>query len=282
MGFRLLNVAGRAALVAGEVYFDLETVGHGAWSSCPMAAIERFEELHDVDLSSAQMSGESSGQVEDADLRAPVPRPGKVFGIGLNYRAHARESNMDIPEVPLVFAKFPNCICGPHDDIVLRGDRCDYEGEMVVVIGKEGKDIDEADAWDYVAGLTCGNDVSDRKVQTTGKPPQFNLGKSFDTFGPIGPAVVSPDLLPDREALALRCSISGEERQDSNTSDLIFPVATLVSYLSWITRLFPGDLIFTGTPSGVGAAHGTFLAEGDVIATSVEGIGQMRNRCVRG
>jgi 2-keto-4-pentenoate hydratase/2-oxohepta-3-ene-1,7-dioic acid hydratase in catechol pathway len=278
MGFRLINVAGRAALVAGDDYFDLETISDGEFGSCPIQAIARHRELPGVSLT----GGAATGTLETAALGPPVPTPSKIFGIGLNYRAHAEESNMEIPTVPLVFAKFPSCISGPHDDVVLRGEFCDYEGEMVVVIGDECKDVGEEDAWQVVAGMTCGNDFSDRQVQMASRPPQFNLGKSFDTFGPIGPAVVSKDLVENRDGLPLRLTVNGEQRQNSNTSDLIFAVPQLVSYLSRITRLFPGDLIFTGTPSGVGMAQKTFLRDGDVVVTEVEGLGAMRNRCVMG
>ena len=276
MGFRLVNVEGRAALADESSTFDLETLSDGAFTNCPMAAVSRFEELNDFDLGGV----EPTGSLSSAQLGPPVPRPGKIFGIGLNYRAHAEETGTAIPTEPLVFAKFPNCISGPNDNVVLTGESCDYEGEVVVVIGKQAKNVPEDRAWEFVAGLTCGNDVSDRKVQLVGRPPQFSLGKSFDTYGPIGPAVVSPDLVPNRDALELRCAISGDERQSSSTDDLIFSVPNLVAYLSGITGLLPGDLIFTGTPSGVGMVEKKFLRPGDLIETSVEGIGVMRNRCV--
>ncbi len=278
MGFRLANVGGRAVLLEGDRYYDVETSTGGAISSCPMLALASAEQLHGIVLS----DHEPSGSVADVELGPPVPRPQKIFGVGLNYRAHAEESGMEIPEQPMVFAKYPSCLVGPTAAVVLRSDYCDYEAELVAVIGRAGKDIDEEAAWEYVVGLTCGQDISDRKAQFSSKPPQFTLGKSFDTFGPTGPMVVSLDLIADRDAIPLACWVNGEERQSSNTNDLIFSVPALVAYLSRITRLEPGDLIFTGTPSGVGAATRTYLAEGDVVTTRLDGLGEMRNRCVRG
>ena len=143
------------------------------------------------------------------------------------------------------------------------------------------KDVSVEDAWDHVAGLCVGQDISDRPAQFTSAPPQFNLGKSFDTYGPIGPVLVSPDELPDRNAMELACAVNGEVRQKDSTGDLIFDVPTLVSFLSGILTLQPGDVIFTGTPGGVGVFQGKLLKDGDVITTSIEGLGTITNRCVR-
>jgi 2-keto-4-pentenoate hydratase/2-oxohepta-3-ene-1,7-dioic acid hydratase in catechol pathway len=180
-----------------------------------------------------------------------------------------------------VFTKFPSCLVGPTADVEIRSDGCDYEGELVVVVGEGGRDIPIEAAWNHVVGVTVGQDISDRPAQFAAKPPHFDLGKSFDTFGPIGPFVVSTDELVDRDALHLVCAVNGEVRQDGYTSDLIFDVPTLVSFLSSITTLVTGDIIFTGTPEGVGAAQGKFLADGDVITTTIDGVGTMANRVVR-
>ncbi len=278
MSFRLLNVDGRAALQHGEYFFDLNHVSGGQLPSCPMEAIARFEELSAVEITNAT----ASGTVDPRRLGPPSPSPQKVFGIGLNYRLHAEESNMEIPTTPVVFGKFSSCLTGPAGDVVIRGERVDYEVELVVVLGKECKDVDEGDAWSMVAGVTCGQDISDRRVQMGAKPPQFDLGKSFDTYGPLGPAIVSLDQIADPDAIPLACDINGETRQSSNSSDLIFSVPYLISYLSRITTLLPGDLIYTGTPSGVGSASGQYLSEGDVITTRIEGVGEMTNRVVAG
>ena len=279
MGFRLANVGGRGALVDGDHYYDLEELADGALSPDPMAALTTPDLL--AELASGLGGRQPTGLLTEATLGPPVPRPRNSYGVGLNYRSHAEEASMEIPDVPLVFTKFPSCITGPFDEVRLRSDRCDYEGELVVVVGPGGADIDPADAWDHVVGLTVGQDVSDRHAQFMTQPPQFNLGKSFDTFGPIGPVVVSPDCSDDPDDLTLTTHVNGEARQDDRTSNMVFPVADLVAFLSRITTLATGDIIFTGTPDGIGAAQGLFLADGDVITTTIDGIGTMTNACVR-
>ncbi|MFZ4719895.1 MAG: fumarylacetoacetate hydrolase family protein [Ilumatobacteraceae bacterium] len=284
--FRLLSVGGRAALQTdspahpGGAWHDLAALSGDESLADPMVAIARFHELHT--LQHAAEGRTPDGAVEGADLRPCAPRPEKVFAIGLNYTSHAAESAMELPPAPLTFTKFPSCLVGPHDDVVLSGATVDWEVELVVVIGTGGRNIAEADAWNHVAGITLGQDISDRMVQMTGKPPQFSLGKSFDTFGPIGPALVSVDSFPDPDDIALWCDVAGERMQSASSRDLIFPVAHLVSYLSGICTLSPGDIIFTGTPDGVGAARGRFLADGEVIESGADVIGTMRNRCVAG
>ena len=279
MGFRLANVGGRGALVDGDHYYDLEELADGALSPDPMAALTTPDLL--AELASGLGGRQPTGLLTGATLGPPVPRPRNSYGVGLNYRSHAEEASMEIPDVPLVFTKFPSCITGPFDEVRLRSDRCDYEGELVVVVGPGGADIDPADAWDHVVGLTVGQDVSDRHAQFMTQPPQFNLGKSFDTFGPIGPVVASPDCFDDPDDLTLTTHVNGEARQDDRTSNMVFPVADLVAFLSRITTLATGDIIFTGTPDGIGAAQGLFLADGDVITTTIDGIGTMTNACVR-
>ena len=280
MGFHLANVDGRAVLVLGPNYFDVETASGGQLGSDPNAALADGATLSRI---AALLGGvEPTGRLADVELGPPVPRPSKVFGVGLNYRRHAIETGMGIPDVPVVFTKFPSCLVGPTSDVVLRSDAVDYEGELVVVIGPGGADISVDAAWGHVAGLTIGQDISDRVLQRAATPAQFSLGKSFDTFGPTGPFVVSLDLFDDPSAVHLTTAVNGEVRQDDTTADLIFDIPTLVSYLSHITTLEPGDLIFTGTPDGVGVVTGSFLADGDLIATTIEGIGTMTNRCVRG
>jgi 2,4-diketo-3-deoxy-L-fuconate hydrolase len=279
MGFRLANVDGRAALVHGDRYTDLATHSQGAFGPDPMQALERPDLLNE--LSERLDDASVTGLLADVTLGPPIPRPQKIFGIGLNYANHVAESGMDTPSNPVVLKKFPSCQTGPTGDVELRGGGFDNEVELVVVIGRGGRDISPDDAWDHVVGVTVGQDISDRPVQFAAKPPHFDLAKSFDTFGPIGPVVVSTDQLAERDALHLTCEINGETRQDGTTADLIFDVPTLISYLSSITTLTTGDLIFTGTPDGVGAAQGKFLAGGDIITTTIDGVGTMTNRVVR-
>jgi 2,4-diketo-3-deoxy-L-fuconate hydrolase len=279
MGYRLANVADRAVLVDdGGDWYDLAAVSGDHRLADPLAALGDPAALHAAadGLGSATPGGAGDRNV----LGPPVPRPRQVFAVGLNYRSHAEESGMDAPPTPLIFTKFAGCLVGPTADVELRAATVDYEVELVVVIGPGGRDIAAADAWDHVAGLTVGQDISDRALQFASAPPHFDLGKSRDGYGPIGPVVVSTDLVPDPADLALSCSVNGELRQDDRTSGLIVDIPALIGYLSGILTLHPGDLIFTGTPSGVGMADGRFLAPGDVLESRIEGIGSLRNHCV--
>jgi 2-keto-4-pentenoate hydratase/2-oxohepta-3-ene-1,7-dioic acid hydratase in catechol pathway len=266
--------------VHGDGWHDLEAVSDGRLGPDPMDAIAACDDLHALD---AGLAGRSpDGPLGSAPLGPPVPRPRNVFAIGLNYRDHVAESKREVPSVPVVFTKFPSCIVGPFDDVELRSASADYEAELVVVVGRGGRDIPPGEAWGRLAGLTAGQDVSDRALQFAATPPHFDLGKSRDTYGPIGPVLVSPDAVADPAALAISCDVNGERRQQDTSASMIFDVPSLVSYLSGIVTLGPGDLVFTGTPEGVGAAKGRFLADGDVVTTSIEGIGTMRNTCRAG
>jgi 2-keto-4-pentenoate hydratase/2-oxohepta-3-ene-1,7-dioic acid hydratase in catechol pathway len=278
MSLRLANSNGRASLIRGDRLIDVERRSNGRFSADPMAAIARWEELSRWAATIDPADGDAT--VDASALGPCVPRPQKVFGIGLNYRDHAAEAGLDLPEQPLVFTKFPSCLVGPHADVVLTSDRVDWEVELVAVIGRGGVRISEAAALDCVAGYCIGQDISDRRMQFADKPPQFSLGKSADTFGPIGPAVVSLDGFADPNDLGLTCDVGGERMQDGRTRDLVFSVAELIAFLSRHCTLEPGDLIFTGTPAGVGSARGRFLAPGDEIASAVESIGSLVNRCV--
>lgn len=276
--FRLLNVDGRAALEHDDHWYDLASVSGDAELADPMAAVARHTELHSLQAGLPNL--EPGGALDPSRLGAPVPRPQKVFGIGLNYRSHAAESNMPLPPAPMTFTKFPSCIVGPTADIELSGATVDWEVEIVVAIGTGGRHIPVEQAWQHVAGITLGQDVSDRVVQTTGTPPQFSLGKSFDTYGPTGPALVSVDAFDNPDDIELWCDVAGERMQHSRSSDLIFSVPELVAYLSGICTLVPGDLIFTGTPSGVGAPRKRFLRDGELVESWAAGIGALTNRCV--
>ncbi len=278
MPFRFANVAGRSALVdADDNWYDLEGLTGGSVPADPMAALGHGDELH---RAAETLAGATpGGALADATLGAPVPAPRNAFGIGLNYRPHAEESNMDLPEVPLVFGKFASSIGGPNDPVDLRSTTADWEVELVVVMGDAGRDIPAASAWDHVLGLTVGQDISDRALQMAMKPPHFDLGKSRDTYGPMGPVLVSTDSFDDPADLAITCDINDERKQDDRTSSLLFSVPELIEYISAAIALRPGDVIFSGTPAGVGAASRTFLQPGDVITSTIEGIGTMTNPC---
>ncbi len=205
-----------------------------------------------------------------------------MFAIGLNYNEHAAEAGFARPDtVPPVFTKFPTCITGPYGEIRLpAGGRTDWEVELVAVIGPGGFKIDAASAWAHVAGLAVGQDLSERILQMASPSPQFSLGKSYPGFGPIGPWLVTVDEFDDPDDMELGCYVNGEEVQKGRTSELLFPVPTLIGKLSHVTPLLSGDVIFTGTPSGVGMARTPqrFLAPGDELVSYVEGIGELRHR----
>jgi 2-keto-4-pentenoate hydratase/2-oxohepta-3-ene-1,7-dioic acid hydratase in catechol pathway len=228
-------------------------------------------------------AGVTSGTapLDEAALRCPVPAPRQVFAIGLNYRSHAEESGMAVPDVPATFTKFPASLAGPFDDVELGADGVDWEVELVVVIGTRADRVVESDAWAHVAGLTVGQDISDRALQFAAGG-QFSLGKSRRGYGPMGPWLVTPDEVPDPDDLALGCSVDGETVQDARTSDLIFGVPRLIAELSAVVPLLPGDVVFTGTPAGVGATRRPprFLQPGSVLESWIEGVGAIRNRCV--
>lgn len=215
-------------------------------------------------------------------LDCPVPQPRQLFAVGLNYKKHAEEMGSPIPSTPLTFAKFQSSINTPCGDVQLVGTTCDYESELVIVIGTGGTNIAQAEAWQHIAGITAGQDISDRTLQYSGVPPQFSLGKSRTGFTPMGPWVVDMHDNASRDNLRLTCSVNGQMRQDTMTNDMIFDIAQIVSYLSGICQLFPGDAIFTGTTSGVGHGHKPpiYLQRGDIIETTLEGVGIIRNRCV--
>ena len=282
MKLGLVNHGGRAGICIDQRVYDLERDSGGTLSSDPMAALADWEAV----LCWAEDLGSDveSQPLDVAKLLAPVPTPEKIFGVGLNYHDHAREAGLDVPKSPLIFTKFPNCLNRPDGDVELSSDRVDWEAELVVVIGRAGRGILEAEALSHVAGFMVGQDISDRRLQFKGKPPQFSMGKSIDSFGPIGPAVVPLSTLADPHDLAISCDVAGERMQESRTSELIFSVPELVSWLSRYCTLTPGDLIFTGTPAGVGSVRDPrrYLTEGDEIVTTIEGLGTIRNRCVAG
>ena len=279
MSFKLGTTNNRAILIQDENYYDVEKLSEGKISSDSVQALESIEELKKLANSLTDFS--PSGKLSEIELDNPVPSSKNSYAVGLNYRGHAEEGGMEIPEVPMVFTKHTSCFVGPKDNVELRSDFVDYEAELVVVIGKGGKDIKEENGWEHVAGMCVGQDISDRPAQFATQPPMFNLGKSFDTFGPMGPYLVSPDSLDNFEGLDLECKLNGKTMQKDNTSDLIFNVPTIISYLSGIVTLKTGDTIWTGTPAGVGATQGIFLKDGDVLITSIEGLGEMENKCIR-
>jgi 2-keto-4-pentenoate hydratase/2-oxohepta-3-ene-1,7-dioic acid hydratase in catechol pathway len=275
---KLGNLRGRLALLTPAGAIDVEKASNGRFASDPQGVFSRWQEFRD--WAGGAPRGDTK-PYDESDLRCPVPRPTQVFGIGLNYRAHAAEAGLPIPERPPTFTKFPTCLTGPFDDVLLPSPFVDWEVELVAVIGERAFHVGENDAWKHVAALTVGQDISERIVQW-GNGGQFSLGKSFPGFGPLGPWLVTPDEVKNPDDLELGCRIAGEVMQTSRTSDMIFSVPRLIAELSAILPLLPGDIIFTGTPEGVGSVRKPprFLQPGELIESWIEGIGTIRNRMV--
>ncbi len=280
---RIANVAGRLTVLTGSAGVDVAGASNGRFGSGMTEAFDQWDDLRAWAQSLTPDRIEQSVAVDDARLGAPSPSPRQVFAIGLNYRDHAAEAGFALPaDLPPTFTKFPTCISAPHTGVQLPSGDVDWEVELVAVIGRRAERVPAERAWEHVAGLTVGQDFSERRVQMVGPVPQFSLGKSYPGFGPLGPCLVTPDEFVDRDDLALECAINGEQVQKGRTSQMIFPVAELIARLSAICPLLPGDVIFTGTPAGVGMARTPprYLTPGDEVVSTIEGIGSLRNACL--
>jgi 2-keto-4-pentenoate hydratase/2-oxohepta-3-ene-1,7-dioic acid hydratase in catechol pathway len=271
------NFEGRLTLVRDGGALDVQRASDGRFASDPQRVYEEWDAFTRW-ASDAEL--ESDEPVDHARLGPPVPRPRQVFALGLNYAMHAREAGLELPPVPLTFTKFPSCIVGPAATVQVATDRVDWEVELVAVIGRRAQRVAADDAWAHVAGVMVGQDISARDVQMLGSPPQFSLGKSFPGFGPTGPWLVTPDELRDPDDLAIGCALNGEQVQSDRTSSMLFSVPETVSRLSAICPLLPGDLIFTGTPAGVGNRMDPprYLRAGDELISTVEGVGSITTR----
>lgn len=279
---RVANLSGRTVLIDDDRAVDVHTASAGRFGPDPAAVYAEWPAFADWARSA---SGTAAGEAFDGrHLGAPSPAPSQVFAIGLNYRDHAAETGLDAPDAPPTFTKFASCLTGPDTDLPLPTDTVDWEVELVAVIGREATGVAADDAWAYVAGLTVGQDFSERTSQMAGPAPQFSLAKSFPGFGATGPWLVTPDEFADRDDLAIACEIDGETVQSGRTAQMMFPVAELIARLSAVCTLRPGDLIFTGTPAGVGVGRSPqrFLVPGNVVISSIEGIGSLVQRCVPG
>jgi 2-keto-4-pentenoate hydratase/2-oxohepta-3-ene-1,7-dioic acid hydratase in catechol pathway len=223
---------------------------------------------------------------ETVKLLPPVPDPQKIVCLGLNYSDHAAETNATLPKDPILFSKYATALIGPEEPIVLPpiSSEVDFEAELVIVIGKRGRHLSPEAALQHVAGYTVGHDVSARDWQLKKDGKQWMVGKTFDTFAPCGPVLVTADEVPDPHNLAIRLRLNGEVMQNSNTGQMIFKVGQIVSHLSKIFTLEPGDLVYTGTPPGVGIARKppVYLKAGDVVEIEIEGLGLLRNPVVQG
>lgn len=242
--------------------------------------------LPQLEVQDFSLSGESFdfADLEESRLLAPISNPEKIICIGTNYAEHAREMGGEPPSIPVVFNKFPTTIIGPGDDVMLPSisSKVDFEAELVVVIGRQGKQIPREKAMEYVFGYCCGNDISARDWQKEKPGGQWLLGKTFDTFAPLGPMIVTADEIADPHSLNIQLRLNGQTMQDSSTNQLIFSIDFLISHLSQFATLKPGDLIFTGTPPGVGAGRKPplFLKPGDQLEVEIEGLGILKNQVV--
>ena len=276
---RLGSVDGRAVLVVGAQALDVGSVSSGALPAEPIALLERWDDLlawaPDADWSAAY-------DVTPEQFGPPVPMPRQVFAIGLNYAPHAAEAGFTPPPQPMVFTKFPSCITGPVTTVELPAGNVDWEIEVVAVVGRGGFRIPRGAAWDALAGLTLGQDLSERVAQLAGPSPQFSLGKSHPGFGPTGPVLLTCDELEDRDDVGFESRIGDEVIQHGRTSQLIFGIDVLVEHISATCALLPGDLIFTGTPGGVGNRRTPqrFLQPGETLVSRMDGVGEIQQSFV--
>ena len=271
---RIANLSGRLSLVVGGLAIDVAEASGGTFGPDVQAVYQGFAAFR----SWAQDATLPPGQPFDPrDLGAPAPSPRQLFAIGLNYREHARESGFTPPPSPAVFTKFVSSITGPVTEVELPDGQVDWEVELVVVIGAGGRGIAAENAWSHVAGLTAGQDISERMLQRIGPAPQFSLAKSYPGFTPMGPWLVTPDELSNHDDVELTCAIDGELVQKGRSRELIFPVPQLIAQLSAVLPLLAGDVIYTGTPAGVGMGRTPqrFLRPGETLTSSITGIGEL-------
>lgn len=275
---RIVNAASRLSLVVEDGIVDVESASNGLFSADVQSVYARWDEF----CQWVSTAGVNSVQPlpADYDIGAPAPSPRQVFAIGLNYRDHAAEAGMELPtDALMVFTKFPSSITGPCATIELPAGSVDFETELVVVLGRDAYRVPEDLGWDCVAGLTMGQDISERELQLRPPTPQFNLGKSHPGFSPMGPELVTPDEFANPDDIEIGCLLNGESMQKSRTDNLVFPIAKIIEFLSSIVRLYAGDVIFTGTPAGIGFAREPkrLLQPGDELVTHGEGIGTMHH-----
>src|SRR5438874_673140 len=271
----------RAAVASADAFVDLHATDPGL-PTCMKKLLAAGPAVRKAAAEAAASPRAVKVPARSVKLLPPVPDPAKILCIGLNYRDHAIEGGKAIPAEPVLFGKFPNALIAHGDPIRLPkvANKVDYEAELVIVIGKTGRHIpNDASAFEYVGGYTCGHDVSARDWQFRGEEKQWIIGKTFDTFAPVGPELVTADEVPDPHNLPVRLRLDGQVMQDSSTKEFIFGVPQLLAYLSQVLTLEPGDLIFTGTPPGVGAARKppVWLQPGDVAEVEIDGIGVLSN-----
>jgi len=279
---RLAKLAGRSTIVTDDGLIDVASSSNGAFSASTDKCIGQMEKLrswYETFQPSPSEATKPEALYGDPRLGLIVTSPPQVFAVGLNYRQHANEMGLDIPTQPMIFTKFQSSLCGPNEEVPIPSSTTDFEAELVVVLGATARNLNVDDALGAVAGYCVGQDFSDRTLQMKGTSAQFSLAKSFRNFSPIGPWLTTADELAFPNSLSIGCSVNGSQFQQSTTSDMVFSVAEIVSYLSSIIELRTGDLIFTGSPHGVG--HGrtpaVFLKPGDRVVTEIEKLGRIEN-----
>lgn len=274
----------RAALAVGDQFVDIHATDPGL-PTCAKNILAASKAVRQAVAATADCSKAVKYAANAVKLLAPIPKPSKIVCVGLNYRDHALEGGKAIPTEPVIFAKFPNTIIASGDPIQLPkvSKNVDYEAELVIVIGKTAKNVaNDASAFEYVGGYTCGHDVSARDWQFRGEEKQWTIGKTFDTFAPTGPWIVTADEKFDPHNAKIQLRLNGQTMQNSSTKEFIFQVPAMLAFITQVITLQPGDLIFTGTPPGVGAAKKppVFLKAGDIAEVEIDGIGTLKNPVV--
>jgi 2-keto-4-pentenoate hydratase/2-oxohepta-3-ene-1,7-dioic acid hydratase in catechol pathway len=275
----------RAAVLHGEYYVDLHATD-AALPTSTRELLERGPSALKLAADAARRPQAVMYPAAETKLLAPIPDPHKIICIGLNYKDHAAEGGVPIPREPVLFSKYATALIGHGENIVLPAvsQKVDYEAELVIVVGQRGRHLKAETAADHAAGYTVGHDVSARDWQLEKDGKQWMVGKTFDTFAPCGPHLVTADEVPNPHALPIKLRLNGTTMQNSNTQQMVFNTGYLLAYLSQVFTLEPGDLIYTGTPPGVGFARKppVFLKGGDVVEVEIEGLGVLRNPVVRG
>ncbi len=280
---RISNLDHRAVIVREEGVIDVERASHGRFPSRTDELLGRIDELRrwlDATNPAFTSTIDAREVARSSALGPVVTSPSQVFAVGLNYRTHAAEMGLTPAAQPMIFAKFASSLAGANATFPLPSSRTDWEAELVVVVGRGGRDLDEEDALSAIAGYCVGQDLSDRELQMAASPPQFSLGKSYRNFSPVGPWITTADVVGDPNDLAIQCAVNGATYQDASTRDMVFSVAEIVAYVSRVCELRPGDLVFTGSPAGVGQGQRppVFLRSGDEVVTTIEGLGELHNR----
>lgn len=284
---RLANLSGRAVIVTDMGFIDINRASAGLFSSEIGDAIRRIDEIENwfIESRPSETEQQDVGASQFDERLGPIsPDPRQIFVVGLNYRRHAEEMGLPIPKHPMVFTKFASSLTGPNGDLPIPSLTTDFETELVVVFKKGGRLINKDDALSFVAGYCVAQDISERTLQAEGSPAQFSLAKSYRNFSPMGPWLTSTSAVPEPNNLIIGCTINGVTMQEASTSDMIFSISDLISYLSSIVEILPGDLMFTGSPHGVGQGRKPprFLQPGDVIVSHLESVGSFRTTCIVG